>query len=142
MKKRNSKRGVILTHLFVWVIIVIGVFGVLWSFGLISGSLEIEKPRNDVSFSVKSMASENLPMVKRSKEEFRKINLGNEERLVFLDGSDFQADLRIIKVWMIADGNIYYYQEELKEGYPLLTSISDIDIKFRPNNRMCLTLWK
>ena len=142
MKKRNSKKGVILTHLFVWTIVAIAVFGVLCSFGLIGGSLEIEKPRNDVAFSVKSMASENLPMVAQSKEEFRKINLSNEKKLVFLDGSDFQPGSRVIKVWMIADGNIYYSNEELKEGYPFLNSISDIDIEFRPYNKMHLTLWK
>ncbi len=143
MKKNHRKRVVSVNEVFVVVIgLIIVIFAVLCKFGLISGDIEIEIPRNDVAFRAKRMYSEDLPIIPVSREEFKKIDLTDEEKLVFLDVSDFQSGLEVIKIWIMAEGKIFFYVEEIK-GYPLLTSISDIDVRFFSHiNKMKIILYR
>ena len=137
MKKNHRKREAG-TYVVVVLGVIIVIFAVLCKFGLISGDIEIEIPRNDVTFQAKEIPS-GLPIESKSKEEFKKINLTDEEKLVFLDAD---SDLKVVRIWIMAEGKVFFYVEEIK-GYPLLTSISDIDVRFLSYiNRMQIILYR
>jgi len=136
MKKNRSKRKDIEAYVVVIGGLIAVLIAVLCHFGLLGGVIEIEKPRNDVFFRIKEMPN-SLPIVASSKEEFKKIDLTDEEKLVFLD-ADY--DLKVIRIWTVADGKIFFYVERI-ENYPLLMSISDIDIRSLPYiNKIQITL--
>lgn len=135
MKKSHRKREVGAYAVVVIGIIVV-ILAILCKFGLISGVVEIEIPRNDVIFIAKEMP-ENLPMIPVSREGFKKLDLGNEKKICFLD---VDSNLKVIKIWTIADKAVFFYTERI-EGYPLLTNISDIDIRFLSHiNKMQIIL--
>jgi len=125
MKKNRSKRKDIGAYVVVIGGLIAVLIALLCHFGLFGGTIEIEIPRPDVAFQIKEMPN-NLPVVVRSKEEFKKLDLSDEEKLVFLD---VDSSFKVIKIWTIADGKVFFYVEKI-EGYPLLTSISDIDVRF------------
>ncbi len=140
MKKNHRKRVVSVSEVFVVVIgLIIVVFAVLCKFGLISGVIEIVIPRNDVAFSAKKISSEDLPIIRVSREEFKELDLSNEKKLCFLD---VDSDLKVVRIWTITDGKSFFYVEEIR-GYPLLTSISDIDVRFLSYiNKMQIILYR
>ncbi len=125
MKKNHRKRS----EVFVVAMgLIVVVFAVLCHFGLLGGTIEIEIPRRDVAFQVKEMPSD-LPIEQKSKEEFKEIDLTNEEKLVFLDVSDFQSGSKVVKIWTLTDNQIYYYSVKV-EDLPLLNSIGKVDFRF------------
>jgi len=126
MKKNRSKRKDIGAYVVVIGGLIAVLIALLCHFGLFGSTIEIEIPRPDVAFQIKEMPN-NLPVVVvKSKEEFKKLDLSDEEKLVFLD---VDSIFKVIKIWTIADGKVFFYVEKI-EGYPLLTSISDIDVRF------------
>jgi len=138
MKKDHRKREVG-TYVVVVISVIIAVFAVLCKFGLISGVIEIVIPRNDVAFSAKKISSEDLPIIRVSREEFKELDLSNEKKLCFLD---VDSDLKVVRIWTITDGKSFFYVEEIR-GYPLLTSISDIDVRFLSYiNKMQIILYR
>ena len=137
--KQNHRKREVGTYVVVVISVIIAIFAVLCKFGLISGVIEIVIPRNDVAFSAKKISSEDLPIIRVSREEFKELDLSNEKKLCFLD---VDSDLKVVRIWTITDGKTFFYVEEIK-GYPLLTSISDIDVRFLSYiNKMQIILYR